>query len=90
VEQGSTYVTRLAARDVSAATPEPPHPEDVLSRREYEVFLGLGSGARARDVAVTLGVSPKTVDTYRASILRKLRLDGMASLVRLAASLSRR
>jgi DNA-binding NarL/FixJ family response regulator len=57
----------------------------ILSEREYKIFRHLGSGVRPRDVAASLGLSPKTVDTYRAAILRKLNLENMAALVRLAA-----
>ncbi len=89
VEAGSTYVTPLASFTLHTTDSEPPDPQAVLSEREKQVFFALGSGARARDVAASLGLSPKTVDTYRASILRKLELDGLASLVRLAASIER-
>lgn len=88
VESGFTYISPLIQPPVDDAA-ESPDPQKLLSEREYQVFLGLGSGERARDVAVSLGLSPKTVDTYRASILRKLDLDGLASLVRLAAMVGR-
>ena len=39
---------------------------------------------RPRDIAVALNLSPKTVDTYRASIMRKLEIDGIAGLVKFA------
>ena len=41
---------------------------------------GLGS----RAVANRLGITPKTVDTHRAAIMRKLGLSSMADLVRYA------
>jgi DNA-binding NarL/FixJ family response regulator len=56
----------------------------MLSKREYEVFSFLVDGMRPRDIARLLVISPKTVDTYRANIMRKLNLDGIAGLVRFA------
>jgi DNA-binding CsgD family transcriptional regulator len=55
-----------------------------LSRREHEVFSLLVDGMRPRDIAKLLNISPKTVDTYRAGIMRKLEVEGTAGLVRLA------
>lgn len=45
-----------------------------LSDRELEVFRLLGSGHRVRDIAATLGLSIKTVETHRDHIKRKLGL----------------
>ncbi len=59
-------------------------PLSKLSKREYEVYAYLVDGLRPRDVAKLLDISPKTVDTYRAGIMRKLRVDGIAELVRFA------
>ena len=39
---------------------------------------------RPKDIAKLLEISPKTVDTYRASVMRKLEVDGIAGLVRFA------
>ncbi len=61
---------------------EPADPIDTLSAREYEVFTMLVSGVRAKDIAARLGLSPKTVDTYRASMMRKLDIHDLAGLVR--------
>jgi len=54
-----------------------------VSRREYEVLLPRGRNA-AKNIAKILEISPKTVDTYRANIMRKLEIDGIAGLVRFA------
>jgi DNA-binding NarL/FixJ family response regulator len=55
-----------------------------LSKRECEVFSFLVDGVRPKDIAQLLKISPKTVDTYRANIMRKLEVDGIAGLVRFA------
>lgn len=60
----------------------PPH--DKLSARELEVLLLLAAGKQATAIAVELGISVKTVSTYRRRVLDKLELDSTAELVRYA------
>lgn len=55
-----------------------------LSNRETEVFSLLVDGVRPRDIAKSLEISPKTVDTYRSNLMRKLEIDNLAGLVRFA------
>lgn len=57
-------------------------PVDSLSAREYQVFSLLVDGIRAKEIAARLHLSPKTVDTYRASMMRKLDIHDLAGLVR--------
>jgi DNA-binding NarL/FixJ family response regulator len=57
-------------------------PVDALSAREYQVFSLLVEGVRAKEIAARLHLSPKTVDTYRASMMRKLDIHDLAGLVR--------
>lgn len=59
-------------------------PIETLSSREYQVFQLLVDGVRAKDIAMRLNLSPKTVDTYRASLMRKLDIHDVAGLVRFA------
>lgn len=86
VHAGGSYVTpTLAERLADAlAAGRAPHPRDGLSAREDEVLRLLGAGKSNKEVAAMAGVSPKTVSTYRARILRKLRLRTNADLVRYA------
>ncbi|MBX5495924.1 MAG: response regulator transcription factor [Bryobacteraceae bacterium] len=55
-----------------------------LSAREYQVFSLLVDGIRAKEIAARLELSPKTVDTYRASLMRKLDIHDVAGLVKFA------
>jgi DNA-binding NarL/FixJ family response regulator len=55
-----------------------------LSPREMEVFSLLVNGRRAKDIADLLEISPKTVDTYRASLMRKLNVHDLVGLVKFA------
>ena len=55
-----------------------------LSSREFDVLCLMGSGLNGRGVATALGLSPKTVSTYRSRILAKLDLGSSAEIVRYA------
>jgi DNA-binding NarL/FixJ family response regulator len=63
-----------------------PHedPIESLSSREHQVFMLLVAGYRAKEIAATLDLSPKTVDTYRSNLMRKLDIRDVASLVKYA------
>lgn len=55
-----------------------------LSSREYQVFSMLVDGVRAKEIAARLVLSPKTVDTYRASLMKKLDIHDVPGLVKFA------
>ena len=59
-------------------------PLESLSSREYQVFTLLIDGYRAKEIAARLDLSPKTIDTYRASLMRKLDIHDVANLVKFA------
>lgn len=59
-------------------------PIDSLTSRERQVFSLLIEGLRAKEIARRLDLSPKTVDTYRAAMMRKLDIHDVASLVKYA------
>jgi DNA-binding NarL/FixJ family response regulator len=60
-------------------------PCDVLSRRERDVFELLVRGNNNRGIARMLGISPKTVETHRAHVLRKIGVHSIVDLIRFAA-----
>ena len=55
-----------------------------LSDRELQIFEMIGTGARTREIADRLSISAKTVDTHKAHIKRKLRLERSTDLLRAA------
>jgi DNA-binding NarL/FixJ family response regulator len=55
-----------------------------LSSRERQVLQMLAEGHSVAEIAEMLSLSPKTVETYRARMMDKLGIDGLASLVRFA------
>ena len=59
-------------------------PLDSLSTRELQVLRQLASGQTNREIAEAYNISVKTVDTYRARLLKKLSLRNNAELSRFA------
>jgi DNA-binding NarL/FixJ family response regulator len=57
-------------------------PHESLSDREYQVLRMLGSGHTVSDIARDLGLSVKTVSTYRTRVLEKLGMRTNAELMR--------
>jgi two-component system response regulator FixJ len=55
-----------------------------LTDRELEVLRLLVNGMLNKQVAAQLGISPRTVETHRANIMRKTRTENLPELVRLA------
>ncbi len=56
-----------------------------LSTRERRVLRALADGSGVKQAALTLGVSPSTIGTYRVRLLRKLKLRTTADLIRYVA-----
>jgi two-component system response regulator NreC len=79
---GDTYLNpRLGAR---VASEPPPGPPDGLSDRELEVLRMIALGHTNAEIAEQLYLSVRTVETHRAHIQQKLRLDSRAKLVHYA------
>ncbi len=56
----------------------------VMSKREREVLIAVVDGGTSKEIAATLSLSPKTVDTYRSRVMSKLGIEDLAGLVRFA------
>jgi two-component system response regulator NreC len=79
---GDTFLNpRLGAR---VAAEPPPGPPDGLSEREVEVLRMIALGHTNAEIAESLYLSVRTVETHRAHIQQKLRLGSRAELVRYA------
>jgi len=55
-----------------------------ISRKEREVLQLIAEGRKTRDIAETLGVSIKTVETHRRNIMKKLNIFSVAGLTKYA------
>lgn len=59
-------------------------PHESLSSRELEVFLLLAAAKSVSEIADRLGLSVKTVSTYRTRILEKMKLESNAEIIQYA------
>jgi DNA-binding NarL/FixJ family response regulator len=53
---------------------------DILSEREFQIFKLLGEGRGGREIAASLHISPKTVDSHRENMKVKLQCATMREL----------
>jgi DNA-binding NarL/FixJ family response regulator len=60
--------------------------DDALSPREREVLVGIARGFSNKEIAATLAVSVKTVETYKVRMSEKLGLRSRVDIVRYAAA----
>ncbi len=58
--------------------------EHTVTDRERDVIRLLAAGSSNKEVAHSLGISIRTAETHRATVMRKLGLDSLATLVRYA------
>jgi two-component system response regulator FixJ len=55
-----------------------------LSNRERQVLEGLVAGRPNKTIACDLGISPRTVEIYRANLMTKMQASSLSELVRMA------
>jgi len=86
VARGGRFVTPAVgerlAQEVAGGGDKPLH--ERLSDREYQIMWMLSSGKTVHDIAQQLFLSPNTISTYRARILRKMNLKNNAEMMRYA------
>jgi two-component system invasion response regulator UvrY len=82
--KGGTYVSDTLAESLAirltAATDLPVH--ETLTNREYEVMRFIASGLRVGEIAEILGLSVKTISTFRTRLLQKTGLKNNAEIIR--------
>jgi two-component system response regulator FixJ len=57
---------------------------DLLTEREREVFQAVVTGRQNKVIAYELGISPRTVEIYRANLMNKMQAGSLSELVRMA------
>jgi two-component system response regulator FixJ len=60
------------------------HRISSLSPREKDVLAGLIDGRANKQIAFDLGISPRTVEIYRANLMNKMQANSLSDLVRMA------
>ena len=80
---GGRYVSpelaETLAMRVGTNMEDPPHAS--LSNREFQVMCMIGEGKTASEIADKLGLSVKTISTFRSRILKKMRMRNNAQLM---------
>ncbi|QEM69564.1 response regulator transcription factor [Geobacter sp. FeAm09] len=86
VLDGRRHISPRAAQSLARKLVSDPAgvQDECLSERERQVLSLISQGDATVDIATTLAVSTRTVETYYARIMEKLHLDGMKALRRYA------
>lgn len=87
VMSGSNWLSSSISRqvvDAYLARVRTTDHRDGLTARQMDVLKLIAEGQRTKEIAHTLGVSIKTVETYRTQIMNKLGIQDIAGLVRYA------
>lgn len=90
VSSGEEYFSPQVTRQLSVAVREEMAREqkrarlDHLTPREVEVLERVAAGKTSREIAEEFGISPRTIETHRESLMRKLRARNAADLTRFA------
>jgi two-component system invasion response regulator UvrY len=82
--RGATHFASDAFEEVALDHPERAEPHKRLSEREHEVFLLIAQGKTVSAIATELGLSIKTVSTYRRRVLVKMNMASNSELYRYA------
>lgn len=84
VLKGQTYVSPSVCAGVLGQADGNGSPLSALTSREREVMKLLAEGVPNREVAKKLHISPRTIDSHRANIMKKLGINSNAELVQVA------
>jgi DNA-binding NarL/FixJ family response regulator len=87
VLRGELYISdkvsaNIVKKFISGKSENVHSPIEALSDREFEVFQLIGQGFGTRQIAKDLNVSVKTVESYRANIKEKLKLNNATELMK--------
>ncbi len=86
VYNGSAYIAPSIAQQLamSLLPGNRDNPIDRLSRREFQVMLMISHGLTNAEISAKLGLSPKTISTFRLRLLEKLGAQNEVDLVKIA------
>ena len=86
VAGGGKYVSQEIAEQLAVRLDDNPDlpPHTLLSEREFQVFLLIGSGKTVGEIARELNLNVRTISTHRAHILEKMHLQNNAQIMQYA------
>jgi DNA-binding NarL/FixJ family response regulator len=84
VSQGRPYVTPMIAADVITTLAGGQPRRASLTQRQVEVLRLLAKGMRMKEVAATLDLSVRTVETHKYEMMQALNVRSTAELIRFA------
>jgi len=84
IRRGKLYLGSRVPEWARTPNADSAAPHDKLSDREYQVLRMIASGLTVSGIAVALGLSVKTVSTYRSRLLEKLLMRSNAEVMRYA------
>jgi len=87
VHAGEAFFSPSVARTLAEALreqPVAPTPIDALTARERDVLSRIARGSANKEIAADLGISVRTVESHRDSLMKKTGLRNVAALTRLA------
>jgi DNA-binding NarL/FixJ family response regulator len=81
----SAEITEVVVKAISRGfLQERPDPYDRLTRREREIFEHMAEGLSNSEIGARLAISPRTVETHRSQIRRRLDLKTQTDIIRFA------
>jgi len=88
IHAGETYFPATLSTPTDLVTPTLQSNAEqrlgLLTPRECDVLVGIAEGLSNKEMAHRLGLSPRTVESYRESLIRKLGIPSVAGLTRFA------
>lgn len=84
VAAGENYFCARSSETLLSNLAKPASRDRQLSARELEVLRNMGEGKNTKEIAYTLGICSKTVETHRLHIMKKLDLYNLADLTKYA------
>ncbi len=87
VHEGAEFFSPQATRSLHTVlrdAHDAPGSLDSLTPRERDVLVGVATGLTNREIAVELGISHRTVESHRESLMKKLAIHNVAGLTRFA------
>ncbi|MCP3921890.1 MAG: response regulator transcription factor [Desulfobacterales bacterium] len=88
VRGGESFINVDLAMELSQEQPAVKSPDNVplssFSEREIEIIKYIAKGLSNKDVATELNLSPRTIENHRSKIMKKMKTNKIADLIRYA------